>query len=117
MKGDVESILRFGHNLKIFKKYLFKKFSQEVVTLHLLTITLRRILNPPGFFYTIWKLGICQIDNKTKGKRYKDFINSILFINLSLLRFFNKCNFEGNVRSQKQINRSKLLGGVAALVC
>ncbi len=28
---------------------MLKKYDREVLTLHLLTITLRRILNPPGF--------------------------------------------------------------------
>lgn len=45
----------FSQNLKNIKKYLVEEICQEVLTLHLLTITLRRKLNPPGFFYVLSK--------------------------------------------------------------
>jgi hypothetical protein len=51
MKGDLVCILVLFQNLRKIKKYLLEEFCQEVLTLHLLTITLRRNLNPPGFFF------------------------------------------------------------------
>ncbi len=95
MKGDVESILRFIRNLKIFKKHFFIKYGQEVITLHLLTITLRRILNPPGFLYFNFKTNRCQNDSKMGCMQDKNFNNSILFVSLSSLRFFNTCELKG----------------------
>lgn len=50
MKGEVICILVLFQKLRKIKKYLIEKFGQEVLTLHLLTITLRRNSNPPGFF-------------------------------------------------------------------
>jgi hypothetical protein len=51
MKGDVVCILVLFQKLRKIKKYLLEKYCQEVLTLHLLTITLRRHSNPPGFFF------------------------------------------------------------------
>lgn len=51
MKGDVVYILVLFLKLRKIKKYLLEQYCQEVLTLHLLTITLRRHSTPPGFFF------------------------------------------------------------------
>ncbi len=50
MEGNRKNyFLKIGDIRVETKVDLVKRYDREVLTLHLLTITLRRILNPPGF--------------------------------------------------------------------
>jgi len=97
MKGSVESIFGFIRISNLFQKHLFRKYGQEVLTLHLLTITLRRLLNPPGFFIIIFKVSKCY-QNVTRNMylQYKSFVRLFLFVDLTRLRFFDIYEFEEN---------------------
>ncbi len=58
MKGDVVSVLVYFQKFikfqsRLLVKYLVEMYSQGVLTLHLLTITLRRNIKPPGFFASL----------------------------------------------------------------
>ncbi len=50
MKGFLSCMSTIYQNIYGFKKHFVEEICQEVLTLHLLTITLRRNSNPPGFF-------------------------------------------------------------------
>ena len=101
MKGYFGCSSAIFQKFKKIKRYLLEEFCQEVLTLHLLTITLRRNLNPPGFFFFNGKRteGFQNESKKIFGDN-NHFDSSILLISLVLLRFFNNCSFEGIVRDQ-----------------
>ncbi len=50
MIGRVIQYFLFSTFLKRSNENVAKRHCREVLTLHLLTITLRRNLNPPGYF-------------------------------------------------------------------
>ena len=52
MRGYFSCVAAVFQNFKKLKRnLLIEEICQEVLTLHLLTITLRRNLTPPGLFY------------------------------------------------------------------
>lgn len=106
MKGYLGCIAVKIQNFIKFKKYLVGEICQEVLTLHLLTITLRRNSNPPGFFRSYAKRGrMLQNVNKMLDIAYKYFEKQILLINLLPLRLFNIYGFERGLRN---LNKTKL---------
>ena len=106
MKGCFSCITAF-HKFIIIQRYLVEEICQEVLTLHLLTITLRRKLNPPGFFQILLKgYNRFQFVRQNEDFVCNSFVKPILLINLLLLRLFNNCYIEGYVRNQKQLCRA-----------
>lgn len=92
MKECMFCISNFFQTFIKIKRYIVEEICQEVLTLHLLTITLRRNLNPPGFFcLNENRFNGFHSESKTIDLVTNNFYKRILLINLFLLRLFNNC--------------------------